>query len=100
LSNCPSSVSAIEDLVTELSRLPTIGRKSAWRLTYHLLKQPPEQSQRLARALESLATRVGRCERCFNLTEGTLCAVCADPRRTASLICVVEEPQDTGAIER
>jgi recombination protein RecR len=93
-------VSAIEELVTELSRLPTIGRKSAWRLTYHLLKQPPEQSQRLARALETLAERVRRCERCFNLTEAPVCGVCADPRRDAATICVVEEPQDIGAIER
>jgi recombination protein RecR len=93
-------VSAIEDLVTELSRLPTIGRKSAWRLTYHLLKQPPEQSQRLARALETLATRVRRCEQCFNLTEEPRCPVCTDPRRDATTICVVEEPQDIGAIER
>lgn len=93
-------MSAIEELVTELSPLPTIGRKSAWRLTYHLLKQPPEQSQRLARALETLAERVRRCERCFNLTEAPVCGVCADPRRDAATICVVEEPQDIGAIER
>jgi len=93
-------MSAIEELVTELSRLPTIGRKSAWRLTYHLLKQPPEQSKRLAHALETLADRIRRCERCFNLTEDPVCPVCADPRRDASIICVVEEPQDIGAIER
>ncbi|HYV99242.1 MAG TPA: recombination mediator RecR [Gemmatimonadaceae bacterium] len=93
-------MSAIEELVTELSRLPTIGRKSAWRLTYHLLKQPTEQSRRLARALETLADRVRRCERCFNLSEDALCPICADPRRDSSTICVVEEPQDIGAIER
>ncbi len=93
-------MSAIDELVTELARLPTIGRKSAWRLTYHLLKQPPEQSKRLAHALDTLAERVRRCERCFNLTEDPLCAVCADPRRDAATICVVEEPQDIGAIER
>jgi recombination protein RecR len=93
-------MSAIEELVTELARLPTIGRKSAWRLTYHLLKQPADQSKRLARALEALADRVRPCERCFNLAEAPLCAVCADPRRDAATICVVEEPQDIGAIER
>lgn len=86
--------------MTELSRLPTIGRKSAWRLTYHLLKQPTEQSKRLARALETLADRVRRCERCFNLTEDPLCEICADARRDAGIVCVVEEPQDIGAIER
>src|SRR6185295_16017870 len=74
-------MSAIEELVTELSRLPTIGRKSAWRLTYHLLKQPTEQSKRLARALETLADRVRRCERCNNLTEDALCSICADVLR-------------------
>lgn len=93
-------MSAIDDLVAELSRLPTIGRKSALRLTYHLLKQPAEQAQRLALALTTLAEKVRPCARCFNLTEQELCAICADPRRDASLICVVEEASDIGAIER
>jgi recombination protein RecR len=93
-------VSAIDELVTELSRLPTIGRKSALRLTYHLLKQPPEQSKRLAAVLATLAERVRTCERCFNLTEASVCAVCADPRRDAGLICVVEEASDIAAVER
>lgn len=93
-------MSAIEDLVTELSRLPTIGRKSAMRLTYHLLKQPPEQSKRLAQALSVLAEKVRPCERCYNLTEESLCLVCRDTRRDASAICVVEEASDISAIER
>lgn len=93
-------MSAIDDLVTELSRLPTIGRKSALRLTYHLLKQPAEQSYRLAQALTTLAEKVKPCTRCFNLTEQPLCAICSDPRRDHSLVCVVEEASDIGAIER
>ena len=93
-------MSAIDELVTELSRLPTIGRKSAMRLTYHLLKQSPDQARRLADALGTLHERVRACERCHNLTEAALCAVCADPRRDASIICVVEEASDIGAIER
>lgn len=93
-------MSAIEDLVTELSRLPTIGRKSAMRLTYHLLKQSPDQSRRLASALISLTEKVRRCERCHNLTEGALCAYCADPRRNHAIVCVVEEAGDIAAIER
>jgi recombination protein RecR len=93
-------VSAIDELVTELSRLPTIGRKSALRLTYHLLKQPPEQSKRLAAVLATLTERVRTCERCFNLTEAPLCAVCSDSRRDAGLICVVEEASDIAAVER
>ncbi|MHB1297138.1 MAG: recombination mediator RecR [Gemmatimonadaceae bacterium] len=93
-------MSAIDDLVTELSRLPTIGRKSALRLTYHLLKQPPEQSKRLADALSTLAERIHPCVECFNLTESERCSICTDPRRDASLVCVVEEASDIGSIER
>lgn len=93
-------MSAIEDLVTELSRLPTIGRKSAQRLTYHLLKQPPEQSKRLAHALSVLTDRVRACRSCFNLTEDVECSICADPRRDRAVLCIVEEATDLLAIER
>src|SRR5919199_6803096 len=93
-------MSAIEDLATELSRLPGIGRKTALRLTYHLLRQPAEQSRRLADALVTLGERVRPCSRCFNLTEEELCAVCRDPRRDPTVICAVEEASDIGAIER
>ncbi|HEU4599558.1 MAG TPA: recombination mediator RecR [Solirubrobacterales bacterium] len=93
-------MSAIEDLTSELARLPGIGRKTALRLTYHLLKQPPEQSRRLAFALQTLSDRVRPCTRCFNLTEEELCGICRDPRRDAAVICVVEDAADIGAIER
>ncbi len=93
-------MSAIEELATELSRLPGIGRKTALRLTYHLLKQPPEQSRRLAEALVAVSERVRRCSVCFNLTEQDPCAICAEPRRDQGLVCVVEEASDIGAIER
>jgi len=93
-------LSAIDDLATELSKLPGIGRKTALRLTYHLLKQRPEQSRRLAEALTTLAERVRPCERCYNLAEEPLCAVCRDPRRDPTVICAVEEASDIGAIER
>jgi recombination protein RecR len=93
-------VSAIDDLATELSRLPGIGRKTALRLTYHLLRQSPDQSRRLAQALLTLGERVRPCARCFNLTEDEICAICRDPRRDASVICVVEQASDIGAIER
>jgi len=93
-------LSAIDDLATELSKLPGIGRKTALRLTYYLLKQRPEQSRRLADALTTLAERVRPCARCFNLSEDELCAVCRDPRRDPSVICAVEEASDIGAIER
>jgi recombination protein RecR len=93
-------VSAIDDLTSELARLPGIGRKTALRLTYHLLKQPPEQSRRLADALQTLSDKVRPCARCYNLTEEELCGICRDPRRDAALICVVEDAADIGAIER
>ena len=93
-------MSAIDDLTGELARLPGIGRKTALRLTYHLLKQPPEQSRRLADALSTLADKVRPCTRCFNLTEDDLCIICRDARRDPALICVVEEAADIGAIER
>jgi recombination protein RecR len=93
-------VSAIDDLTSELARLPGIGRKTALRLTYHLLKQPPEQSRRLADALQTLAEKVRPCARCFNLTEEELCAICRDPRRDPALLCAVEDAADIGAIER
>jgi recombination protein RecR len=93
-------VSAIDDLTSELARLPGIGRKTALRLTYHLLKQPPEQSRRLAHALQTLSDKVRPCARCFNLTEEELCAICRDPRRDAALLCAVEDAADIGAIER
>ena len=93
-------MSAIDELTGELARLPGIGRKTALRLTYHLLKQPPEQSRRLAEALRTLSDKIRPCSRCFNLTEESLCVICRDPRRDASVICVVEEASDIGAIER
>ena len=93
-------MSAIDDLAGELAKLPGIGRKTALRLTYYLLKQRPEQSRRLADALATLAERVRPCARCYNLTEDELCAVCRDPRRDRSIVCAVEEASDIGAIER
>jgi len=93
-------MSAIDDLSSELAKLPGIGKKTALRLTYHLLKQPPDRSLRLAHALEVLAERVHPCPRCHNLTEAELCDICTDPRRDASVICAVEEASDIGAIER
>lgn len=93
-------MSVIEELIGELSKLPGIGRKTASRLTYFLLKQPPADISRLADALQTLAERVAPCSACGNLTEQDPCAICADPRRDTAVICVVEEASDIGAIER
>ncbi len=93
-------MSAIDDLTTELARLPGIGRKTALRLTYHLLRQPGDQSRRLADALVTLTERVRPCARCHNLTEAEACHICLDARRDASILCVVEESADIASIER
>jgi recombination protein RecR len=93
-------VSAIEDLVAELAKLPGIGQKTAQRLTFHLLKQPPDAAGRLADAIRRVRDRVTACPTCGNLTDEDPCAICADPRRDASVLCVVEEASDVGAIER
>jgi recombination protein RecR len=93
-------VSAIEELITELARLPGIGRKTAQRLTFHLLQQPPEQAQRLASVLTSVSERVRPCEACGNLTEEQPCDICRDPRRDRGLVCVVEEPSTVGVVDR
>ncbi|MGQ0767014.1 MAG: recombination mediator RecR [Gemmatimonadota bacterium] len=93
-------MSAIDELATELARLPGIGRKTALRLTYHLLRQPRERVQRLAAALLTLVERVRQCRICGNLTEDPECAICRDPRRDTTVICAVEEAADIGAIER
>ncbi len=93
-------MNAIEELITELARLPGIGRKTAQRLTFHLLQQSPDQAQRLAAVLASVSERVRACEECGNLTEEQPCAICRDPRRDRTLMCVVEEPSTVGVVDR
>jgi recombination protein RecR len=93
-------VSAIEDVTAELARLPGIGRKTATRLTYFLLKQPRATLARLADAILALSTRVSACSACGNWSDSDPCPICGDPRRDASTVCVVEEASDIGAIER
>jgi recombination protein RecR len=93
-------VSAIDELITELARLPGIGRKTAQRLTFHLLQQPPEHIERLASALTSVGERVRPCAECGSLTEEQPCSICRDPRRDRGLVCVVEEPSTVGVVDR
>ena len=93
-------MSVIDELTSEFARLPGIGRKTAQRLVFHLLRQSPDQSRRLAEALVSLTERVRTCDRCRNLTESPLCAICSDARRDPHLVCVVEEAADIASIER
>jgi recombination protein RecR len=87
-------------LVTELSRLPGIGQRTAQRLAFHILRAPEEEAASLAAAIGEVQEKVGLCERCFNLSEGPLCRICTDPSRDQTTICVVEEPADVIPIER
>jgi recombination protein RecR len=91
---------AVQELIDCLGRLPGIGPKSAQRVAFHLLKVDKEEANRLARAIVEVKERVSFCTRCFNIAEGELCTICADPKRDEHVLCVVEEPRDVVAIER
>jgi recombination protein RecR len=93
-------MSVIDQLAGELARLPGIGPKTALRLVHHLMKGSAEDTRRLSRLVRDLADRVRPCDRCGSFTEAELCSVCSDPRRDGSLLCVVEEAYEVGAIER
>lgn len=91
---------AIERLTRELGKLPGIGPKTAERLTHHLLAADRREVLALADALRAIKDTIRLCRQCANLTEGELCPICADPRRDAGLVCVVEQPRDLAALER
>ena len=93
-------MSVIDTLTGELSRLPGVGPKTALRLVHHLLKGSREDIRRLARSLTELAERIRACEVCGNFSEHPRCHVCTDPRRDRTVLCVVEEAFEVGAIER
>ncbi len=92
-------MSAIDEVTRELARLPGVGPRTATRLVYHLLRGSTADARRLARAIELLVERVHPCARCGAFTEEELCAVCRDPERDRSLICVVESAFDVRSIE-
>jgi recombination protein RecR len=96
----PSLPEPLERLITELSRLPGIGPKTAQRLAFHLLRVDRVRTESLAQALLEVKARIGYCERCYNIAEGPLCAICSSPRRDGSVLCVVESAFDVLAIER
>jgi recombination protein RecR len=87
-------------LVTELTKLPGIGPKSAERIAHFLLAGDRRDAVLLSEALRAVAEQVRPCRECFNLTDGELCSVCADPRRDPATICVVETPRDLSIFER
>lgn len=93
------SAPALEKLIGELSKLPGIGRKTAQRLAFYLLKQEEGEVEKLAEAIVDLKKNTHSCSRCFNLTESDPCPICQDETRDRKTICVVEEPHDIVAIE-
>ena len=95
-----SSSPLLEKLVSELSKLPGIGRKSAQRLSFYFLKQSKSEVEELARTLIEVKDKIISCETCFNYTEISPCSICSSEHRNRSVICVVEEPTDLMAIER
>jgi recombination protein RecR len=90
----------VQRLVTELSKLPGIGNRTAQRLAFHILRASGEDAFGLAEAIKEVKEKVGLCEVCFNLADESRCRICQDPRRDVSLICVVEEPSDVIPMER
>lgn len=90
----------VQRLVTELSKLPGIGARTAQRLAFHILRASSEEALALADAIREVKERVGLCEVCFNLADEPRCRICQDERRDRGLICVVEEPSDVIPIER
>jgi recombination protein RecR len=90
----------VQRLITELSKLPGVGGRTAQRLAFHLLRAEEDDAYALADAIREVKQRIGLCETCFNLAEGPVCRICADARRDPELICVVEEPVDVISIER
>lgn len=94
------SSALLEAIITELTRLPGLGRKSAQRIAFHLLRSNEADARRLSQAILDLKTKVQDCRVCGNVTETQPCALCADTRRDTSVICVVEQPMDVLAIER
>ena len=89
----------IENAVNEISKLPGIGKKTALRLTLHLLKREEQQTRSLSEALVAMRTQSQFCRRCHNISDGELCNICKSPKRDASLVCVVVDTRDVLAIE-
>ncbi|TAD95905.1 MAG: recombination protein RecR [Bacteroidetes bacterium] len=95
--NYPSKL--IEDAVVEISKLPSIGKKTAMRLVLHLLKQDPDVSIALAESLVNLRTKIRYCTECHHISDRAICSICEDDKRNQHTICVVEDTPDVIAIE-
>jgi recombination protein RecR len=93
-------IAPLEELIELLTALPSIGRKSAWRLALHLLERPEEEVAKLAQAMLYARTKIVKCKRCFMYSEADICSICGSSARDQSLICVVEKVSDVFAIEK
>jgi len=91
---------SVSNLISEFAKLPGIGKKSAERLTYHVLRMQPSEALALADAIRNVKENVRYCETCYNLAEGEECAICRDPKRQRDTLCVVEQPRDLMALEQ
>ena len=90
----------LAQVIHELSKLPSIGKKTAQRLAFHLLQAPREDAEALARSIRDLREKIRSCDVCFNLSDREICSVCSDSRRDRTLVCVVEDPANLLAVER
>lgn len=90
---------SVTQLIEQFSKLPGIGKKSAERLTYHVLRMHESEALGLAEAIRNIKLNVRYCQQCYNLTEAELCGICRDPRRDQTLLCVVEQPRDLISLE-
>jgi recombination protein RecR len=90
----------VQRLVSELSKLPGIGNRTAQRLAFHILRASAEDASALSQAISEVKEKIGLCEVCFNLTDASRCRICLEERRDRGLICVVEEPSDVIPMER
>jgi len=91
---------SILNLIRQISRLPGIGEKTAERLALHILRSPGREAEQLAAAIRDLKERTRLCSRCYSLSDGPVCRICADPHRDKSRLCVVEQPADMVALEK
>lgn len=96
----PAYTQSLNELIEQFGTLPGIGPKTAERLAFHILKAPRDEAMKIARAIADVKTNIRQCSICYNLSEGEVCAVCADKTRDGGIICVVEQPKDVISLEK
>ena len=96
----PAYTDSLNELIEQFGKLPGIGPKTAERLAFHILKSNTEDAMKLANAVSHVKKNISQCSICFNLAEGKICRICADPKRDQSIICIVEQPKDVISLEK